>query len=576
MNSASRLFLFVALFACSTSASAQSLTNLTLADSGAAQLAPRIEHRNGRSYAAYIRARSGSNGDIMFMTRGAGEMTFSAPVAVTNTGKINATLQRGPEFVVAPDGTIHMVWMEQRIANSPDVFYSRGTKHGTEWTQPVDISQDGQIATQDFASIAVDSSGNVYVAWVDNREVPQGKSMNDHIYITRSFNGGMTWDAPRRAEKNPGAIGGSCECCRTAIAASADGDLYIVYRTNMENIRDIFVARSTDKGETFEESIRVQTKEWRINACPATGPMAALDSRENLHMVYRSAANANKAVVFYNLLPKGFDQTFTEMPLTPIWGTTANYADIAVTDSGAISVVYQQSGQIYERASSNGGTYWTPDVPVDSAGSDQGYPIVGSNDATHKLVILWQDDRRDKNDILAQERDFTPPLFLPRVQQFYRIPDGDSLRLSWGPYATPFTWYILRIGDTTIVTRQDSITIPRSLNDHSSILLTPVNSLGRGELQSFGPLEVSFTSPEVKPMLSQHPVIAGEQVSISLNESRQLSWTIYDMQGRNIGTITSEPSVAGHELLMPSLAPGVYRMQCDIMAVGISFIVAAR
>ncbi|HET6512202.1 MAG TPA: sialidase family protein, partial [Candidatus Kapabacteria bacterium] len=406
MNSATRSLIILLVTFCTEVSLAQNSYNLTLADSGTAQHAPRIEYRNARAYLAYIQAKVGANGDIMFATRPLGQQLFSAPVAITTTGTVNASLQRGPEFVVTPDGMIHMVWMEQRFKANPDVFYSRGTENGTNWSEAIDISQDAQLATQDFPSIAADSSGNVYVAWIDNREIIEGKSMNDHVYLTRSFNGGVTWDVPRKAENNPGGVGGSCECCRTAIAASADGDLYIAYRTNMANIRDIFVSRSNDKGETFDESIRVQTKEWMVHACPATGPMVALDARENLHVVYRSAANANKAAIFYNLLPNGMNRTFTEIPLTPVGGSTANYADIAVTPNGALNVVYQQSGLIYERNSTNGGNSWSSATKLDSLDAMQVFPIVGYDPATSTLSTLWQDDRRDKNDILLLDRAF--------------------------------------------------------------------------------------------------------------------------------------------------------------------------
>ncbi len=571
--------LFVLALMCWAAVSqAQTTANLTLADSGIAQLAPRIEHRDGRAYLAYIKAAVGSNGDIMLATRAPGEQTFSMPAAVTSTGKINATLQRGPEFAVAPDGTIHMVWMEQRFKANPDIFYSRGTENGTKWTEAEDISRDAQIATQDFPSIAVDSAGNVYVAWIDNREIVEGMSTNDHLYLTRSFDGGMTWDTPKRAERNPGALGGTCECCRTAMAASADGDLYIAYRTNMDNLRDIFVARSNNKGDTFDESIRVQTKEWMIHACPATGPMVALDARENLHVVYRSAANANKAAIFYNLLPKGMSRTFTEIPMTTASGSSANYADIAVTPNGAMSLVYQQSGLIYERISTDGGNSWSSATETDSLDVMQAFPIVGYDPAVGMLSTLWQDDRRDKNDIVAIERPFIPNTTLPMLLFFDRMPmSSDSLRLSWGvPGDAPATWFEIKTDDSTLISFGRSLVLARELLDHSELAITPKTAIGDGQSMRLPALSVTQSFSGNTFALSKHPVVAGERVSISVLSAQDVKWTIYDIQGREQGSMVSSPVSDQHELLIPSLVPGVYHLRSEELALSIKLVVTAR
>jgi hypothetical protein len=564
--------LLIVLF-CSFPISAQAQPSyiLTTADSGVSQMAPRVEHKANETYIAYIRANSGASGDIMFTSRSI-DAEFIAPVAVTNSGKVNASLQRGPEFVVAPNGSIHMVWMEQRIDNNPDIFYARSTDNGVTWTSARDISLDGQRATQDFPSIAVDSLGGLYVIFIDNRDVVDDISTNDHISITRSFDDGTTWTAPVRVEKNPGDVGGSCECCRTAIAASPDGHVYVVYRSNMKNYRDIFVARSMNRGESFEESIRVQTTPWMIMACPATGPMVTLDARENLHVVYRSSAINNKSAIFYNLLPNGSDKTFKEQSLSPAGGSSANFADIAVTPKGALSVVYQQSGLIYERVSTDGGNFWRAATKVDSLDAMQSFAIVSYDAQQKALLTSWQDDRRDPSDIIYKETPFDQYVVLPELIWVNATEIGDSVLFKWAVVGShQAIWYRVSMFDTSFVTFSDSVMLPRSFLQHSAFTISPHSAIGDGLPE--GVQQLLVLSSSKRESLSNRLVSPGEHITLSVTSPRDLVWTAYDIQGRNVGSASSVSRGEEQILEIPSLHPGVYHLRCEELALDLKLVV---
>jgi hypothetical protein len=570
-------------------------TLLELSHEGTVELAPRIAYRDGIKYIAYIRGVQGANGDIMFAVQlnsdSATPSSFKTPVAITNTGKVNATLQRGPEFVFSPNGHIHLVWMEQKISNSPDIFYSRSTDDGMTWSAPKDISRDEQRAAQDFPSIAADSAGNLYVDWIDNRDLIDGNSQNDHLYLTRSLDNGNTWETPKRIDNNPGSdgqpSGGSCECCRTAIAASPDGDVYVGYRTNMDNpddrsSRDIFVERSADRALNFGQAIRVQTKPWMIMACPATGPMIALDKRQNLHIVYRSAAYDDKSILFYNLLPKGSDRTFNEIPLTNLAGSGANFPDIALAMSGALSVVYQQSGSVFNRLSLDGGNTWTMAMKLDAASTTQSFPRIAYDLWTSDFSAVWQDTRRDDGDVMLLTSGQSPSVKMPVLTFFERTIIGDSagspmIRLTWGVAGeSPATWFEIKTIDTTIVTFDKELTLPRALLQNSVVILNAVTAIGSSQEKRLAPLAVERNEAEAALSFSHHPILAGETVTIQLNDARNVVWKIYDVQGREQSVITSTPVGSRHEIQIPELLPGVYYMHSDALSVKLKLVVAAR
>jgi hypothetical protein len=563
------MMLLLSILGIASGANAQESMNLTIAETGA-QVAPRIESKAGRVYAAYIRLKQLSNGDIMFRSRGAGEQMFSSAVAVTNTGKINATLQRGPEFVVTPDGTIHMVWMEARVGTNPDIYYSRGTENGTKWSAPVDISVDQQRATQDFPSIAADSAGNIFVAWIDNRDLIDGKLENDQIYTTRSTDGGTNWSAPKRASFNPGDVGGSCECCRTSIAATPDGDVLITYRVNMDNRRDIFVSRSRDMGVTFQTAIRVQTKPWMIMACPATGPMTALDKKGNLHIVYRSAASG-EGFVYYNLLMHNASQTFVEMKLSSTG--SANNADIAVSENGALSAVYESGSNVVERRSYDGGNSWTQEIPIDEVTSTKAYPTTTVDHATSKVLTVWQDDRRDKNDVMLLECVESGGVMLPGIEIVSAVVQTDSVWLTWRADRHGATYFEITDGSVIIITLDTSIVIPSLWLNGEPLQITPISAIGRGQPRMVS-MDAGVREPKpVNVQPSKQMVTRGEQISIDIDLAHELRWDVYDILGKRCASLNSKPMGDGHALEVPELSAGVYQLHCESAGLLIKLII---
>ena len=76
-------------------------------------------------------------------------------------------------------------------------------------------------------------------------------------------------DQGRTITKNFKVDDNTCVCCRTSIATSADGLVYVAWRKIFDgNIRETVVARSTDGGMTFSEPVVVGNDRWVYQARP--------------------------------------------------------------------------------------------------------------------------------------------------------------------------------------------------------------------------------------------------------------------------------------------------------------------
>jgi hypothetical protein len=360
--------------------------------------------RKGNVYIAWISGSDGNgNGPISMAVSTDGGMSFSTESAVCSDANCNSNFQRAAQFVIDTKGNIHLVWMGSRVNNQPDIWYTRSTNHGKTWTKPVSVcdADDSSKYAQDFPSIACDSSDNIYVSFLDLRMTQRKLTKTPLLYFTRSTNGGMSWSVNTRADVTPGGMGGTCECCNESMASTPDGHIYIVFRSNISNIRDIWLARSYDKGMTFQPSLKIVTGDWNIDACPVTGPRIVLDDSEGAHIVWRdSRDDSGKIHLYYAFVPNGSTVTPANTAFDADGAQQANYPDIALYDHASYrAIVYETFNYGMRYILSNTTTSLVNNRPINANGnSNKSFANVRfADDGTR--YFCWQDSKNDAGDI---------------------------------------------------------------------------------------------------------------------------------------------------------------------------------
>jgi hypothetical protein len=140
-------------------------------------------------------------------------------------------------------------------------------------------------------------------------------------------------------------VGGVCYCCKTAIAAGADGALYVAWRhVYPGNRRDIAFAVSPDRGRSFSDPVRVSEDKWMLEGCPDDGPSMAVDGQARVHIVWPTLVNADGSdpviELFYATSIDG--RSFNQRTKLPTQGIP-HHPQIAVAVDGSLIAAWDEA-----------------------------------------------------------------------------------------------------------------------------------------------------------------------------------------------------------------------------------------
>ncbi len=198
----------------------------------------------------------------------------SSAKAVPGAGNLlNSSLQ-DKEWLIADHssspyrGYVYATWTDftkyysEEPSDSTVIVFARSIDTGATFESYVRISDKAGIAVDSDSAMegavpAVGPNGEIYVAWAG----PDG------IYFDRSFDGGVTWGEDRIIASQPGGwdfeIKGISRCNGLPITLAdisnspSRGTVYVNWVDSRNGDHDVFIIKSTDRGTTWSEPIRV-------------------------------------------------------------------------------------------------------------------------------------------------------------------------------------------------------------------------------------------------------------------------------------------------------------------------------
>src|SRR5207253_1319116 len=104
----------------------------------------------------------------------------------------------------------------------------------------------------------------------------------------------------RSFSKNQRVARDACPCCKTALAVSPDGHVFIGWRQVLPGeFRHIAVASSADGGKSFAQPVIVSDDRWMIAACPVSGPALLIGDDNALRVVWYTEGEKGSPGIYW-------------------------------------------------------------------------------------------------------------------------------------------------------------------------------------------------------------------------------------------------------------------------------------
>jgi hypothetical protein len=283
-------------------------------------------------------------GDVFIVKSTDAGATFGEPKNISN----NPGDSSQPQIAVSGNN-VYVVWYD--TATGPrDIFIAKSTDGG-ETFDIENLSNNPGDSVEQRISL---SGNNVYVIWADN--IPSGGLAE--IFIVSSTDGGETFSEP----KNVSNSGGDSDSPQIAVAGN---NIYVVWSEFVSNNRDIFIAKSTDGGETFD------IENLSNNPGESYSPQIAV-AGNNIYVVWRDSTSGNNV----NLIAKSTDggETFDIENLN---NNIISSAPLKIASSeNNVYVVWVNDRDIFIVSSTDGGETFSEPKNVSNSGGDSDSPAI--------------------------------------------------------------------------------------------------------------------------------------------------------------------------------------------------------
>jgi len=250
--------------------------------------------------------------------------------------------QEAPALIVRGQD-VFVTWSKTHPKMTPDKPFSgelrlsRSGDGGRSFGPSTLVNDDGQVIQHTFDAMQIASDGVLHFAWIDGRE---GKK-EPGTFVARSSDQGRTITKNFKVDDN------TCVCCRTSIATSADGTVYVAWRKIFEgNIRETVVSRSTDGGLTFSAPVVVGNDRWVYQACPHRPASLGVDRFGRLYVVWYTEG-ADETPAIYLAYSDDQGKTFSEKTqLNRSKGTFPDHPQMAVDPQGRVMVIWEEESPV--------------------------------------------------------------------------------------------------------------------------------------------------------------------------------------------------------------------------------------
>jgi hypothetical protein len=289
-----------------------------------------------------------------------------------------------PHIVVDRQGRIFIAFafFKDKAFNG-QVLYTRSLDGGRSFDalRPITSNQESQR----FESLAMDSDGSLFAAWLDkrNRAVQKdSKYVGAGLAFAWLKDGGTTYSEAKIAHDN------TCECCRLGIAFAGPGRPVVLFRNVFDGtVRDHAVITFADPA-TPGPLRRVSIDDWKTDVCPHQGPSLAISTDGTYHATWFTSGSKRHGL-FYAFSSDGGTTFSNPMQIGDInRGPSRSYV---IADRGSVWLTWKEfdgeTTTIPIMVSHDGGRTWSKPRVVAKTAQTSDHPLLVTNGQT--VFLSW-------------------------------------------------------------------------------------------------------------------------------------------------------------------------------------------
>lgn len=259
---------------------------------------------------------------------------FQKPIEIQSSKGVELHGENAPKIIFKPNKEIIAVWgidnASEKKKYSGLINYSQSFDNGKSWTKATPLVKNTASIDQRYFDIDLLPNGEVAIIWLDSRTKTEDEGSTLYYAETKGTSGFQN-------EKPIAET--TCQCCRTDLFISKNGTINAAFRDIInDEIRDMVLTYSTDKGKTFSKPNRISPDNWKINGCPHTGPTMT-ENENGLHFAWYTSGGGSG--VFYNN-SADYGKSFTKREIVSN-KPSAKHPQITTLDNKEVLIVWDET-----------------------------------------------------------------------------------------------------------------------------------------------------------------------------------------------------------------------------------------
>lgn len=254
--------------------------------------------------------------------------SFRQPVWISEPGATVSSHGENSPALIVTPDIMYAAWNQGR-----DIRLARSLSWGASFEKPVRISDKPTNAFSGYVSIGVAPNKDVYAVWLDTRDsTPEAEVYS--LYLARSSDKGATF------QKNVKVADHVCECCRPNVSFGPNNEVLVFWRHIYPgSIRDMTVAVTRDGGASFSSPIRIAEDNWKLAGCPDSG-IALARSGNRVYAAWLTEASPSVSGVRLTWSDDA-GRTWAPALLASQKVLDANYPALSAAEGGRVELIFQ-------------------------------------------------------------------------------------------------------------------------------------------------------------------------------------------------------------------------------------------